>query len=1105
METSASVTDIPRQDMSLVPSEGSFEGQSDREHFLQCNELYSRWSCFFPRHMQKIPRVGSSLYFDGCCFLADISGFTKLSNQLCAKGPKGIDKLRIFTNKSLALFVNLVYEYGGDVMEFAGDSLLCVFKTETENGMSSCILKAIKCGLSIAQSQIDGISTHVGITYGRMCFAMLGGHNGRFTYLLNGHCIDEVGKCLDLASAHEVVVTRAVFTAVESSVSGSPLSVKDGTIDTTYFTITGEKKSVVIRGRSWTSKCFVPSTAADSYDDDLDSNNPRIREIMFRCVPLPVTRALVSNTFSELSEIRTVTTLFLKLNNYRTIDFFDLSDMQPFFLAMQRCLDECGGFLRQFLIDDKGCVLIGLWGVPTASHAANCSKALRCAVMMKNEASNLLYSVSIGITTGSVYCGTVGTSNRRDYVAIGSTVNLSARLMVASHERILMDPSTYERLPLSVSGRCVLTEPLRMKGVAVDIPYYCYSSSTPPDAFIKDVRGDSMVVIESYTKRILYNVLEDSCFTPPSSGRQKTQQLSPTTSTRYISQSNDARSSTSSPSSTVLVISGVSGQGKTATIHYFIRRYTKHSQDNNSAIHRHHPGVLYVELSVHDEGRYGAVRKLIDAAVSWHGVWTPKSQADFLKETLISAYPDLSLACIASKLYPTVKQALGINDDWTVPGDASSWCSDVEACDIQILSRLCSRLIGHNLRVLCIDNIHFMCPVSWKVLSALCISGHPRLVVLTVRVKSIAGDDHSIPLNYDDSEDQDLANILSMAKVRSAFAQDDSITPTRRITEYAEFRREIGECRRLDLNLKPLSLDTVRKIIASEIPGDIPPSSANTVFNFCRGNPLVLWRLIAYYNMSDCCDINELLYRIKQNSLVALTVEKFTQSHVAILKYASVIGEHFSVSQLKRILPNDLHGSVKYALQLFEDNGTLYPLCDEFYSFTSYLIRSMYYNLLPRSDAVAIHARVVDCLSDMLAPDCPSFDFSFCYHCSMSNLKAHRKRGLLHSSAVIERCIAQKKVESTFPFFEFSIKCIVSNGDRRKVLKLLESCISTAQEEILNQNEGPLLEQTATKLGELVKKLKSRLDAGYFILNGLMYLFRGRNRRIHVTDSSHVV
>jgi hypothetical protein len=34
------------------------------------------------------------------------------------------------------------------------------------------------------------------------------------------------------------------------------------------------------------------------------------------------------------------------------------------------------GFLRQFLVDDKGCVLIACWGVPSASYPDNSERAL---------------------------------------------------------------------------------------------------------------------------------------------------------------------------------------------------------------------------------------------------------------------------------------------------------------------------------------------------------------------------------------------------------------------------------------------------------------------------------------------------------------------------------------------------------------------------------------------------------------------------------------------------------------------------------------------------------------------------------------------------------
>ena len=46
--------------------------------------------------------------------LADISGFTRLSSDLCSEGLSGIDKLRRITDQSFNRFVDIVYCHGGD-------------------------------------------------------------------------------------------------------------------------------------------------------------------------------------------------------------------------------------------------------------------------------------------------------------------------------------------------------------------------------------------------------------------------------------------------------------------------------------------------------------------------------------------------------------------------------------------------------------------------------------------------------------------------------------------------------------------------------------------------------------------------------------------------------------------------------------------------------------------------------------------------------------------------------------------------------------------------------------------------------------------------------
>ena len=44
-----------------------------------------------------------------------------------------------------------------------------------------------------------------------------------------------------------------------------------------------------------------------------------------------------------------------------------------------------GGYLRQFLVDDKGCVLIACWGMPHMSYVDNAHRAMSAAAQIHQE------------------------------------------------------------------------------------------------------------------------------------------------------------------------------------------------------------------------------------------------------------------------------------------------------------------------------------------------------------------------------------------------------------------------------------------------------------------------------------------------------------------------------------------------------------------------------------------------------------------------------------------------------------------------------------------------------------------------------------------------
>jgi class 3 adenylate cyclase len=109
-----------------------------------------------------------------------------------------------------------------------------------------------------------------------------------------------------------------------------------------------------------------------------------------------------------------------------------LNDYQQCFSLSLLSLQEFGGQLRQFIVDDKGTVLIATFGLRNEQvrDQDNVSAAVDAAQMMiETLEKKLNFSVNIGITTGKAYCGRVGAWFRHEYVVMGPSTNLAARLM----------------------------------------------------------------------------------------------------------------------------------------------------------------------------------------------------------------------------------------------------------------------------------------------------------------------------------------------------------------------------------------------------------------------------------------------------------------------------------------------------------------------------------------------------------------------------------------------------------------------------------------------------------------------------------------------------
>lgn len=121
------------------------------------------------------------------------------------------------------------------------------------------------------------------------------------------------------------------------------------------------------------------------------------------------------------------------------------------FSRLEPVVHAYGGTVDKYIGD----AIMAFFGapVPRFDHAA---RALHCAIAMQNECvlfreeTGIPFYMRVGVHTGEVIVGSVGSEARSDYTMIGDTVNLASRLEGKNKEfgsYVMCSSSTYEAAP----------------------------------------------------------------------------------------------------------------------------------------------------------------------------------------------------------------------------------------------------------------------------------------------------------------------------------------------------------------------------------------------------------------------------------------------------------------------------------------------------------------------------------------------------------------------------------------------------------------------------------------------------------------------------------
>ena len=176
--------------------------------------------------------------------------------------------------------------------------------------------------------------------------------------------------------------------------------------------------------------------ATEGFNRMLDGLREReaIKETFGRYVTREVRDEILAGRVSVEGEQREVTVLFADLRDFTpwvesTEPRQVVRDLNAYFAEMEAAIRAHGGLVLQFIGDEIEAVFGA--PVPAADHAA---RAVRAALEMRarlatwNAGRARPLSHGIGVHTGSVLAGAIGSRERLSYALVGDTVNLASRI-----------------------------------------------------------------------------------------------------------------------------------------------------------------------------------------------------------------------------------------------------------------------------------------------------------------------------------------------------------------------------------------------------------------------------------------------------------------------------------------------------------------------------------------------------------------------------------------------------------------------------------------------------------------------------------------------------
>ncbi|KAM6111150.1 adenylate cyclase type 10 [Pterocles gutturalis] len=443
---------------------------------------------FLPDLVKVFPK-GAAHSDTGVLLFADVSGFTPLTEKLVLRSgvERGTDELVRVLNGFLHDVLEDILVFGGDILKFAGDAVLVLWKSGTMDQVKTISL-VLQCSLQIQKKHrhYNKLVDHkITVKIGSVRLLTVGDKRKEY-FVIYGEALNDVSEAESHAKAGEVILSESAWTHCEQHQIRTKRLKGTKAVKVTSMTQMSQAVRQEIlqklagrsRGYSLQGPGFMRPSAFFVHKSEME-------DVLRKCIAEAALRKIddrVPLTF--FSELRPVTILFIKLlytesrAEIRTIHQNTTS-------MILETLHPHKGELNKIILFDKGSTFLCVFGLPGGKMLYETLHALQSAIQILNSCTTVLKGQvvpSVAVTKGVTFCGISGHPERQDYTVLGQKVNLAARMIMCypgvvscsdvAYAASQLPPEYFKELPLK-----------EMKGISCPVTVYQYVGVTKESIF----------------------------------------------------------------------------------------------------------------------------------------------------------------------------------------------------------------------------------------------------------------------------------------------------------------------------------------------------------------------------------------------------------------------------------------------------------------------------------------------------------------------------------------------------------------------------------------------------------------------------------------------